>query len=354
MSILQDCLAAITPVDEQARAAAEARQPRLTKPAGALGELETLGNQLSAISGQCPPPVPERALVCVFAADHGVQAQRVSPWPQEVTVQMAANIVGGGAGINVLARSAGADVATIDVGMLTPVAGCRDERVAPGTADFTAGPAMTAEQAIAAVEVGIRTARRAVANGYRALVPGEVGIGNTTPAAALVCAMTGALPQEVAGRGAGADDTMLAHKIDVIRIGLERHGLATGQGAQDPLRTLACVGGFEHAAVVGLLLGAAEARVPVVLDGVIACSAALVAVALEPKVRGYLVAGHDGAEPAIRCATSSLGLRPLLSLGLRLGEGTGGALALPIVAAAARVLGEMATFDDAGVTEEHA
>ncbi|MGO4956649.1 nicotinate-nucleotide--dimethylbenzimidazole phosphoribosyltransferase [Luteococcus sp. Sow4_B9] len=353
MSLLTDTIAAITPVDRAARAQAEERQTQLTKPAGALGHLEVLGNQLAAITGQCPPPVPEPGLVCVFAGDHGIQERGVSPWPQEVTVQMAANIAQGGAGVNVLARAAGATVAVTDVGMLSPVEGCRDERIAAGTRDFLTGTAMTREQAEAAIEVGIRTAQRAADEGFRILVPGEVGIGNTTPAAALVCAFTGADPSEVTGRGAGANDEMLAHKAAVVHAALVRHQLLGGRGTDDPVGALAAVGGFEHAAITGLLLGAAARRLPVVLDGVIACSAALAAVALAPDVCGYLMSGHAGAEPAILCATHSLGLHPLLDLGLRLGEGSGGALALPIVCSAARVLREMATFSDAGVTEEH-
>ncbi|GAA1391208.1 nicotinate-nucleotide--dimethylbenzimidazole phosphoribosyltransferase [Luteococcus peritonei] len=349
-TLYEATLAAITPVDEQARAAAEAHQLQLTKPAGALGELETLGNQLAAIARTCPPPVPEAGLVCVFAGDHGVQAQGVSPWPQEVTRQMAANIAAGGAGVNVIARAAGAAVRIVDVGMLQAVDGVRDERLAAGTQDLSQGPAMTREQALAAVEVGISTAQQAVRDGFDVLVPGEVGIGNTTPAAALTSVFTGLDPELTTGRGAGAPDPMLAHKVATIRRGIEVNRAVAG----DPIGALAAVGGFEHAAVVGLLLGAAEQRVPVVLDGAIACAAALVAVALCPAVQGYLVAGHEGAEPGIRRACEQLGLRPVLSLGLRLGEGTGGALALPVVATAARVLGEMATFASAGVTEEHA
>lgn len=349
MTIELDALAlgTIAPVDEDARQQAEQRQLTLTKPPGALGELEVLGNQLSAISGECPPPVPEPGLVVVFAADHGVQAQKVSPWPQEITVQMAANIAAGGAGVNVLARAAGAQVRIVDLGMLTPVPGVDDRRIAPGTADFTVGPAMTREQALAAIETGRELARQAADEGFRVLVPGEVGIANTTPAAALVAVFTGRPAVEVTGRGAGADDVMLARKAAVIDAGIAFNQAS----ADDPLGALAAVGGFEHAAMVGLILGAAELRLPLVLDGVIACSAALVAVALCPAVQGYLVGGHAGAEPAIQAAHQKLGLRPLVDLGLRLGEGSGGAAALPQVVMAAKILREMATFADAGVTD---
>lgn len=350
----QELCAGIVPVDEQARAQAEQRQLGLTKPPGALGALEALGNQLAAIAGSCPPPVPEPALVCVFAGDHGVHAQGVSAWPQEVTGQMAANIARGGAGVNVLARNAGATVRVLDVGMVQPVDGVTAARIAAGTADLSRGPAMTDEQVMAAVALGLRAAEQGVADGFRALVPGEVGIGNTTVAAALVAAFTGAEPAAVVGRGAGAPDAMLERKAQVVAEALALHGLTGPEAARrDPRAALAAVGGFEHAAIVGLVLGAARHRVPLVLDGAIACSAALVAVALCPAVQGYLVAGHAGAEPGIRVALDALGLDPVLGLGLRLGEGSGAALALPVVAASAKVLGQMATFADAGVTEEH-
>lgn len=350
MTLITDTLAAIEPVDEDFRAAAEARQLDLTKPAGALGELETIGNQLCAIFRECPPPVPEPARVYVFAGDHGVQAQGVSPWPQEVSWQMAANIAAGGAGVNVIARAAGADVRVVDLGLLNPVGEpVLDARIAAGTADFTKGPAMTAEQVQTAVETGIRLADQAADEGVRALVPGEVGIGNTTPAAALTNIFTGAPAADVTGRGTGAGDEMLAHKVAMIERGIA----VNGASADDPMATLAAVGGFEHAAMVGLILGAAARRLVVVLDGAIACSAALVAVALCPAARGYLVAGHQGAEPGIARALERMQLRPVVQLGLRLGEGTGGALALPIVQTAAKVLREMATFSSAGVTDEH-
>lgn len=354
MSTLVETIAAITPVDEQARTAAQERQNQLTKPPGSLGELETLGNQLCAIAGTCPPPVPEPAKVCVFAADHGVQQQKVSPWPQEVTVQMAANIARGGAGASVIARAAGATLTVYDVGMLASAEGVVDAVVVRGgTADFTVEPAMTPEQCEQAIQVGLDAARQAVADGFKALVPGEVGIGNTTPSSALTSLFTGVDVAEVTGRGSGADDAMLTRKCEVIAQGFVLHGLTPQSAAADPLRALQCVGGLEHAAMVGLILGAAEQQVPLVLDGAIACSAALVAVALCPAAKGYLIAGHAGVEPGIQAVVKTLGIRPVVSLDLRLGEGSGGALALPVVVTAAKVLREMATFADAGVTGEH-
>lgn len=348
-TLLSATCAAIAPVDEAARDAAVARQLTLTKPPGSLGRIETLGNQLAAIAGECPPPLPAPALVGVFAGDHGVQAgQGVSPWPQEVTGQMAANIVLGGAAVSVLARNAGADVRVFDVGMLAPcpVPGVADVHVRRGTDDFTVGPAMTRADAVAALEVGIRAAQQAYEDGYRCLIMGEVGIGNTTPAAALVSVFTGADAAAVTGRGAGADDAMLAHKVDVIRRGIA----VNAASAADPLGALAAVGGLEHAAMAGFVLGGAALRVPVVVDGVIACAAALTAVALAPAASGYLIAGHDGVEAGIAVALRHLGLDPVVSLDLRLGEGTGAVTVLPIVRGAAALLREMATFDSAGVS----
>lgn len=334
----------IEPVDEGARALAAEQQLQLTKPAGALGRLEELGNQLSAISGQVPPPSPTPALVAVFAGDHGVHAQGVTPWPQEITRAMAATIAQGKAGVSAIARTVGADVWITDVGMLAEVAhpAIRQRAVGRGTADLSVQAAMTREQTDAAIAVGRETAAEAVAAGYRALATGEVGLANTTPAAALISVFTSRSADEVTGRGAGSDDEMLAHKAQVIADAIALHGAT----ADDPLDALSAVGGFEHAALVGLILGGAEHRVPVVLDGVIACSAALVAARIDPDVTGYLVAGHAGVEPGIAAALATLGLVPLVELGLRLGEGTGAALALPLLAAAAAIPNQMATFAD--------
>ncbi|GAA4900614.1 hypothetical protein GCM10025789_18860 [Tessaracoccus lubricantis] len=350
MSLLDTTLAAIKPVSEEALAAAERRQNELTKPPGSLGHLETVGNRLAAIAGVCPPPVPEPAVIGLFAGDHGVCAQGVSPWPQEVTVQMMLNIGAGGAAINVLGRQAGADVWVTNVGVAADAPdhpAVRDRNVRRGTADFTEGPAMTLEEARAAVEVGIATAFEAVDGGARCLLTGEMGIGNTTPSSALISVFTGTDAATVTGRGAGADDEMLDRKVDAIERGLALHQ----PDPADALGTVAAVGGLEQAAIAGFILGAAARRVPVVLDGVIACSAACVAVAFDDDVRGYLISGHAGAEPGIQAAVAHLGLRPLVDLGLRLGEGSGAAVALPMVQASARILNDMATFASAGVSE---
>jgi nicotinate-nucleotide--dimethylbenzimidazole phosphoribosyltransferase len=349
VSLLADTLAAIRPPDAGAMAAARERQERLTKPSGSLGELEGLSVRLAGISGECPSPLPEPAAVAVFAADHGVHAQGVTPWPQEVTTQMVANFLVSGAVVNAIAAQAGAEVCVVDVGVAASIPaapGLLPRKIRPGTADMTAGPAMTRGEAERAVEVGIETARDLVAAGNRCLLTGDMGIANTTASAALVSVFTGTDPREVTGRGTGIDDEMWARKVDAVRRALARHQPDAG----DPLGVLAAVGGLEHAALAGFMLGGAAMCVPVILDGVIACAAALAAVALAPDTAHYLVAGHRSSEPGAHRALTSLGLRPLIDLGLRLGEGSGAALALPIVQSAARVLRDVATFDSAGVS----
>jgi nicotinate-nucleotide--dimethylbenzimidazole phosphoribosyltransferase len=349
--LLDDTVAAIRAPDAQALAEARERQDRLTKPRGALGVLEDLSVQLAGLAGRCPAPVPEPAVVAVFAGDHGVHAQGVTPWPQEVTAQMVANFLAGGAVVNAMAAQVGAEVCVVDVGVaatLEPVPGLLPRKVRPGTQDMTAGPAMTRADALRAVEVGIEVARDLVAAGNRALVTGDMGIANTTASAALVCVFTGARPEDVTGRGTGIDDPTWQRKVEVVRRALARNRPDPG----DPVGALAAVGGLEHAALVGFVLGGAALRVPVLLDGVIAASAALVAQALAPDVTGALVAGHLSVEPGARHALDRLGLRPLLDLDLRLGEGSGALAALPLVQLAARVLRDVATFDGAGVTDK--
>jgi nicotinate-nucleotide--dimethylbenzimidazole phosphoribosyltransferase len=343
--------ATVRPIDlAGAGAAADARTDRLTKPRGSLGRIEELGTQLAAIARSCPPPVPERATVCVFAGDHGVLAQGVSPWPAEVTAQMVANFCAGGAAVTVFARQAGADVLVTDVGVSTPIPvdspRLLRRTVRRGTADLSAGPAMTQDEARAALDVGAEVAALAVGEGAQLLVTGEMGIGNTTPAAALIAAFTGRPAEDVTGRGTGIDDETLRRKTAIVRAAVAR-----AAPSAPPLAVLAEVGGLEIAALAGLIVGGAAAGVPVLVDGVIAASAALVACAMVPHARGYLIAGHLSAEPGAAAALRHLHLEPLLSLGLRLGEGSGATLAIPLVQAAARVLSEMATFDEAAVGE---
>lgn len=348
MSLVDETVAAIQPVDEQASADADVRQAMLTKPAGSLGELEALGRRLAGITATCPPTVPEPAALAVFCGDHGVHAQGVSPWPQEVTMQMAHTFCSGGAMTSVLARQVGVEVAIVDMGLLGDLPeqpGVLTRKVARGTADMTQGPAMTRDQCLQAVESGIDIARDLVAQGNRLLLTGDLGITNTTASAALVSVFTGASPDLVTGRGTGIDDATLARKVDVVAGAIA----TTGATRDDPIGTLAAVGGFEHAGLVGFLLGAAALRTPVVLDGVISTSAAMTAAALCPTAIQYWFAGHLSAEPGSRLALEHLGLRPMLDLDLRLGEGSGAVLAVPVLQAAARVLREGATFESAGV-----
>ncbi|MEV8625431.1 nicotinate-nucleotide--dimethylbenzimidazole phosphoribosyltransferase [Streptomyces sp. NPDC051079] len=349
--LLQETVANIRPLDAKALGEAWERQKRMTKPAGALGMLEIISAQLSGLSRTCPPPIPEPAAVAIFAGDHGVHAQGVTAWPQEVTGQMVANFLGGGAVCNAFANQVGAEVCVIDVGVaseLPSTPGLLPRKVRPGTADFTIGQAMTHDEVIAAIEVGIETARDLVAAGNKALLTGEMGIANTTASAALISVYTGVDPTEVTGRGTGINDEMHARKVDVVRRALDLHE----PDPADPIGVLAAVGGLEHAALVGLILGAASLRTPVILDGVSTGAAALVARAIAPESLAACIAGHRSAEPGHVAALNKLGLRPLVDLDLRLGEGTGALLALPLVQSAARAMHEVATFDSAGVTEK--
>ena len=340
----------VRPPSDAAAADALALQDRLTKPRGALGALEEVGIRLAAISGRCPPPVPSPAAVAVFAGDHGVVAEGVTPWPQEVTGQMAANFVAGGAAINVLARQAGATVTVVDVGIAgPPVEGLVHRRVRAGTANMAVEPAMSVEECQAALDAGAEVAAELVRAGAAALVTGEMGIGNSTAAAAVVGALTGRPAAEVTGRGTGVDDAGLARKVSVVDRALALHAEAIASG---PLAALAAVGGLEIAALAGFVVGGAAAGVPVVVDGLIAGAALLAAERLVPGVSARCFAGHRSAEPGATVVLDVLGMRPLLDLGMRLGEGSGACLALAVVEAAARVMNEMATFDSAGVTDK--
>ena len=358
MSRTADLVAAIAPLDPHAASEARARQDMLTKPRGALGVLEDVSVQLAGITGICPPPVPTQVGIAVFAGDHGVHAQGVSPWPQEVTGQMVANIASGGAVISVLARALDARLVVVDVGVASDLEGLLPEdasdvllcRVRPGTADMTLEPAMSRGEAEHAMAIGADVAGSLIDDGAQILAIGDMGIANTTPSAALVAVFTGQSPAAVTGRGTGIDDAMLSHKIEVIDRALALHR----PDPVDPTAVVAAVGGLEHAAIAGFILAAAGRRVPVVLDGVIAAAGALVAAGLAPLAVDVMLAGHRSVEPGASVALAHLGLRPLVDLDLRLGEGSGAALAIPLVQAAARVLAEVATFDSAGVTDKEA
>nr|WP_285738315.1 nicotinate-nucleotide--dimethylbenzimidazole phosphoribosyltransferase [Kitasatospora phosalacinea] len=355
--LLSDTLRGIRPLDAKALGEAWDRQKRMTKPAGSLGVLELIAAQLSGLARQCPPPVPEPGCVAIFAGDHGVHAQGVTPWPQEVTAQMVGNFLAGGAVVNAFAAQVGTEVCVVDVGVAAELpdavqqgrtTGLLPRKVKPGTDDMTQGPAMSRDEALRAIEVGIETARDLVAAGNKVLITGDMGIANTTASAALISVFTETDPAEVTGRGTGIDDETHARKVAVIRQALDLHK----PDPADPIGVLSAVGGLEHAAIAGFLLGAASLRVPVILDGVIAGSAALVAKAIAPEVLAACIAGHRSAEPGHQTALAKLGLRPLIDLDLRLGEGTGALLALPLVQSAARAMHDVATFDSAGVTEK--
>jgi len=350
---LAEVTAAIRPLDRGAAAAARERQARMTKPPGSLGVLEDVAASLAGLAGECPAPLPEPAAVAIFAGDHGVHAQGVSPWPQEVTAQMVANFLAGGAVVNAFAAQAGAEVVVVDAGVaadLDPAPGLLPRKVARGTADFTRGPAMTREQAVTALTAGIEVARDLVAAGNRCLVTGDMGIANTTASAALICTFTGSSPVVVSGPGAGADAAARARKVEAIRQGLALHR----PDPADPVGVLAAFGGYEHAALAGFILAGAALRVPVILDGVIAGAAALAAVAIAPDTIAACLAGHRSTEPGHAATLAYLKLRPLIDLDLRLGEGTGALLALPLVQSAARALRDVATFDSAGVSDKKA
>jgi len=319
------------------------RLDNLTKPRGSLGRLEELAVAYGVARGTADLRL-ERKAIFVFCADHGVAAEGVSAYPREVTRQMVRNFVSGGAAINVLCRQYGIDAFIVDAGVDgDPEPGVIGRRVARGTRNFLHEPAMTAEQAAQAVAVGREMAAR---GGYDIVGTGEMGIGNTTAAAAVVSALTGRDAAEVVGRGTGIDDARWRHKVDVVRRALARHAPA----ATDPLGVLSAVGGFEIAAIAGLVLGAWERRVAVVVDGFIATAGALLAARLEPGTRAAMLFAHRSAEAGHGVALEALEASPLLDLGMRLGEGTGAALAIGLIESAVRLYREMATFDSAGVT----
>jgi nicotinate-nucleotide--dimethylbenzimidazole phosphoribosyltransferase len=345
---VRELAAEVRSPDETAVERARERHLTLLKPPGSLGVLEELGVRLSGMAGEVPPPMPESPGVVVCAGDHGVLERGVSPWPKEVTAAMVKNFCAGGAAANVLAKTVDATMSVLDVGVAAELERyplLRTAKVRPGTDDLTRGPAMSREDAARAVLSGGGFAEELVESGTDLLVTGDMGIGNTTPAAALISAFTGRPPREVTGRGTGIDDRIFELKVGVVEEALKLHEPDPG----DPLGALATLGGLEHAAIVGLLLMGAVYGVPVVLDGVVSNSAALVACSLAPDCAGYLIAGHLSTEPGAKAALEYLGLEPVLNLRMRLGEGTGGLLAVPVVQAAARVLNEMTTMEGAGI-----
>lgn len=349
MGLVEETAARIGPPDAAARESAARRHTRLTKPPGSLGRLEELGIWLAGIQGQERPAIARRTLL-LAAADHGVAARGVSAYPAEVTGQMVRNFAAGGAAANVLARHAGARVLIVDAGVASPIAdveGIVRRSHGPGTADLSTEPAMSRDVAVACLEAGIALVEAEVTGRCDLLALGEMGIGNTTSAACIAAAFTGLPAAVVTGRGTGVSAERHAHKVVVVKRALVLHA----PDPADPIGVLAAVGGFEIGVLAGAILGAAAARIPIVLDGFITNAAALIAVGLARESREYLVASHRSAEPGAAAALDQLGLEPLLDLRLRLGEGSGALLALPLLEAAARVLDEMATFDEAGVSD---
>lgn len=340
------------PIDGAAMAAARERQQQLTKPAGSLGQLETLAIQLAGLQG-CERPVLEHVAISLFAGDHGVVEEGVSAYPQAVTGQMLRNFVGGGAAISVLARQLHATLEVVDLGTVDPslaLPGVRHVHLGPGTANFAREPALSEAQLQAALQAGRDSALRAAAHGAQLFIGGEMGIGNTTAAAALASVLLACPPATLSGPGTGLDSAGVQHKAHVIERALALHRLAP----DEPLRALGCVGGFELAALAGAYLACAQAGVAVLVDGFICTVAALVAVRLNPQCRAWLLFAHQGAEPGHQTVLSALQAEPLLALGLRLGEGSGAALAVPLLRLACALHGQMATFAEAAVADRPA
>jgi nicotinate-nucleotide--dimethylbenzimidazole phosphoribosyltransferase len=340
----------IPSLDEGAMQSARVRQDMLTKPRGSLGRLEELATQLAGMKAN-PFPSVERKAVIVMAADHGVTAEGVSAYPAEVTRQMVLNFLRGGAAINVLSRQAGARVAVVDIGVAAefePTPGLIQRKVMCGTRNMAQGPAMTRAEAEKAIQVGMDVLQEEGARGLDIVATGDMGIGNTTASAAIVAVMTGLPVAQVVGRGTGIDDHGLQHKISVI----EQVVITNRPDANNSLDVLQKVGGLEIAGLAGVMIAAATRRIPIVVDGFISTAAAMIAVGLTPRVRDYLISAHHSVEVGHQAMLNHLGLAPLLDLNLRLGEGSGAALAFHLIEASTRILREMATFGEAGVSDK--
>lgn len=347
---LQEILGGIRPVDNSLREKIQAHLDDLTKPQGSLGRLEEIAMKFAVATGTEKPVLNKKKVFC-FAADHGVAAEGVSAFPAVVTPQMVYNMLNGGAAINVLAGHAGADLEIVDIGVNHDFAdspGLKKKKIRKGSSNMAKQAAMTLDETVQAIVAGIELARTAHAEGYHLLATGEMGIANTTPATALFAVLLDLPVESITGRGTGIDDTMLEHKIAVIKQAIEvnRNSLAT------PLETLAALGGFEIAGICGLVLGAAAVGVPVVVDGFISSAGAVAAMKLSCKVSDYLFFSHLSNEQGHKAIMNKLGARPILDLDLRLGEGTGAALAMQVIEGAVKIYNEMATFSSASVSEK--
>lgn len=346
---LHEVIGRIQPLDSLAQREARARQAALAKPAGSLGRLEALSIQIAGITGQALPEI-EHKVVVTMAADHGVAAEGVSAYPQEVTRQMVSNFLRGGAAINVLGRHTCTRVVVVDMGVAADIAphpGLVDRKVAPGTGNIARGPAMTRDQAIQALLSGVGVVEEELTKGLDIVGTGDMGIANTTPSAAVAVALTGVPAAEMVGRGTGVDDAGLVRKVAAVETAIA----VNRPDANDPLDVLAKVGGFEIGGLAGVMLGAAARRRPVVVDGFISTAAAMIAVGLAPRLKPYLIAAHCSQEKGHRIMLDWLGLKPLLDLGMCLGEGTGAVLGIFLVEAACKILTQMATFGEAGVSD---
>ncbi len=344
---IADVVESIAPADCDAMREARERLDALTKPRGSLGRLEELAVQLAGMTGRVRQRMPSKAVI-LMAGDHGVVEEDVSAFPQSVTAQMVKNFLAGGAAINVLAKNAGARVTVVDVGVAADLAQHRDlviRKVGYGTANLAAGPAMTVEEAMQAIEIGFSCVDQELARGVDLIATGEMGIGNTTASSAIASVLLGRPPSEVVGRGTGLDEAQLSEKANVI----ERAISLNSPDLCDPMEVLAKLGGYEIAGLAGVILRAASEQLPILLDGFITGAAALVAARLCPTAIEYMIASHCSAEPGHRLVLEELRLKPLLDLDLRLGEGTGAALAMHLVDGALAILNEMATFEEAGV-----
>lgn len=347
MNLLQNTVQHIIPADKILYNKTQANLDFLTKPQGSLGELENIAKKFVSITKVQKPKIKNK-VVFVFAADHGIAEENVSAFPQEVTLKMIYNLIAGGAAINVFARNAGAKVIVADMGAKTKpnniknATNFREKSIGPGTKNFVKEPAMTPEEAVRSIEAGIEVFEERFKNGVDLAAIGEMGIGNTTSASAIVSCITETLPSQVTGRGTGIDDEGLEHKIQLIEKALELHK----PDITDGIDILSKVGGFEIGGLAGVILAAARHHVPLIIDGFISTSAALIAALIEPKIKDYIFASHTSVEIGHKKALDFLGLKPLFNFNMRLGEGTGAALAMTIVEASAKTLSEMATFDD--------
>ncbi len=346
MKLFEETLKQITDLHEEATKQALERVNSLATPPGALGELNSMAVQLAGIMGTATPKIGKKCII-VMGGDHGVCDEGVNAFPQEITVAMMATFSKGGASINCLSKSVGADVIVVDVGVKGDVnfPHVIQKKVRPGTANMALGPAMTREEAIAALEVGIATATQQIDAGYDLLATGDMGIGNTTPSSALLAAFTTLSPLEVVGRGTGVDDEGLMRKVVAIEKALQ----VNQPDIADPVGVLAKVGGLEIAGLAGVILGAAAKKRPIIIDGFISSAAALVAAKIAPLSAKYMIGSHCSAEQAHRILLETIGLKPVLNMQMRLGEGTGAALTMPIVEAATKILTEIFTFADLGV-----